>query len=133
MAKKFLIVDERAVARQAIRRAAATPHDTVLECGTADEAHQATGVFKPDCVLMGVTLPAPNTLKVIKSIRKTHPEVRVVAVSAFDENESRRAAAEAGASAYVTTENLSELFLLAAPERLSPNTGRRKKFRGTRN
>jgi two-component system invasion response regulator UvrY len=129
MAKKILIVDERAVARQAIRRAAATPHDTVLECGSADEAHHAVGVFKPDCVLMGVTLPAPNTLKVIKSIRKTHPEVRVVAVSAFDETESRRASAEAGASAYVTSENLSELFLLAAPERLSASTVRRKKIR----
>jgi len=132
MAKKFLIVDERAVARHVIRKAAATPHDTVLECVTADEAHRAVGVFQPDCVLMGVTLPAPNTLKVIKSIRKTYPDVRVVAVSTFDETESRRAAVEAGASAYVTTENLSELFLLAAPERLSASTGRQKKSRHTR-
>jgi DNA-binding NarL/FixJ family response regulator len=132
MAKKFLIVDEHAVARHIIRKAAATPHNTVLECGSADEAHQAVGAFKPDCILMGVSLPAPNTLKVIKSIRKTYPEVRVVAVSTFDEHETRRAATEAGAAAYVTTENLSQLFMLAAPERLSPVTDRPKKFRGKR-
>ena len=72
---------------------------------------------------MGISPPRPVTLKVIKSIRKKHPgNPRGMAVSAFDEIESRRAAAEAGAAAYETTENLSELFLLAAPERLSADT-----------
>jgi hypothetical protein len=41
-------------------------------------------------------------------------------------------ASEAGASGYVTTENLSELFLLAAPERLMLKSGRRTKVRRRR-
>jgi DNA-binding NarL/FixJ family response regulator len=44
--------------------------------------------------------------------------VRVLAVSSLHEPALRQAASDAGAAGYVSTENLSELFLLAAPERL---------------
>ncbi len=132
MAKKLLIVDDRALSRQLVRRAVATPHDTVLECATAAEAVQAIGVFQPDCVMMGVSLPAPGAFTAIKSIRKKHPAIRVLAVSTFAEGDLRRAAAEAGAAGYVTTENLSELFLLAAPGRLVLKTAGVKKSRTAR-
>jgi DNA-binding NarL/FixJ family response regulator len=132
MAKKLMIVDERAVTRHLVRQAAATVQDTVLECASADDAVSAVSAFQPDCVMMGVSLPAPGTFKAIKNIRKTFPEVRVVAVSSFEESASREAAAEAGASAFVSTENLSELFLLAAPERLSAKPTRRKKSNGVK-
>ena len=129
MAKKLMIVDDRAVSRHLVRQASATPHDTVLECASAEEAVKAIGVFQPDCVMMGVSLPMPGAFKAIKKIRKTYPEVRVVAVSSLPENELRRAATEAGAAGYVTTENLSELFLLAAPERLALNPAGETKSR----
>lgn len=118
MAKKLMIVDEHAVSRRLVRQAATTAHDTVMECASPAEALMAVGVFKPDCVMMGVSLPAPGAFRAIKSIRKTHPEVRVLAVSTFPEEQLRQAAADAGAAGYVTAENLSELFLLAAPERV---------------
>lgn len=129
MAKKLMIVGEQAVARHLVRQATALAQDTVLECASADEALKAVGVFRPDCVLMGVSLPAPGAFRAIKKIRQAHPEMRVVAVSHFNEAELRAAATEAGAAGYVTTENLSELFLLAAPERLAPKTAPRRKPR----
>ncbi len=119
MAKKLMIVDDRAISRHLVRKAAASPLDTVLECASPEEALKALGTFKPDCVMMGISCPPPGALQAIKIIRKQHPEVRVVAVSNFDENEMRLAACAAGASGYVTSENLSELFMLAAPERLA--------------
>ncbi len=127
-----MIVDERAVARHLLRRAAASPLDTVLECASPDEALKLLGTFQPDCVLLGITCPPPAAWEPIKIIRKHHPQVRIVAVNQFDEREMRCAASEAGASGYVSTENLSELFLLAAPERLAsesvtPVIARRKK------
>ena len=119
MAKKLMIVDDRAVSRHLLRQASATPYDTVLECASPEEAMKAIGVFQPDCVMMGVSLPAPGAFKAIKKIRKAYPEMRVLAVSSLPEAELRQAATEAGAAGYVTTENLSELFVLAAPERLA--------------
>jgi DNA-binding NarL/FixJ family response regulator len=129
MAKKLMIVDDRAVSRRIVRQAAATMHDTVLECASADEALKAVGVFQPHCIMMGVSLPAPGAFRAIKSIRRTHPEVRVLAVSTFPEEELRQAAVEAGAAGYVTTENLSELFLLAAPERVATSAAPRRQLR----
>ena len=130
MAKKFMIVDEHAVSRHLVRVASTTPLDTVLECTSPAEALKAIGVFQPDCVMMGVTLPAPSAIKAIKIIRQTHPEVRVVAVSNLHEQEVKQAANEAGADGYVSSENLSELFLLAAPERLMVKPPGRGKNRG---
>ena|SRR5215469_10933807 len=132
MAKKLMIVDNHAMARYVVRQVAATAQDTVLECTSPDEALKAVGAFRPDCVMMGVTKPVPAAFQAIKNIRETFPQVRVVAVSSFHENLLRDMASEAGACGYVTTENLSELFLLAAPERLTLKPGRRTKFRRRR-
>ena len=74
MAKKLMIVDDRAIARHLVRQAATMAHDTVLECATPAEAIKALGVFQPDCVLMGISCPAPGAFQAIKSIRKSHPD-----------------------------------------------------------
>ena len=50
-------------------------------------------------------------------------------ISVRHEPELRQSASDAGAAGYVTTENLSELFLLAAPERLTLKPARRSKPR----
>ena len=132
MAKKLMIVDDHAVARRLVRHASATPQDTVLECGSLAEALKAVASFGPDCVLMGVSCPVPGALQAIKAIRETHPDIRVVAVSGSHEAELRHAASEAAAAGFVTTENLSELFLLAAPERLNLQPARRSGSRRRR-
>jgi two-component system response regulator NreC len=129
MAKKLMIVDEHALARHLVRQAAALPQDTVFECGSPDEALKAVGIFRPDCVVMGVAQPRAAAFQAIKSIRETYPQMRVVAVSRVAEAGLRRMAADAGATGYVSTENLSELFLVAAPERLTWRPVRRSKPR----
>ena len=125
MAMKLMIVDDHAVFRHLIRQVVATTEDTVLECVSADDALKCMGVFKPDCVTMDLHMPGMNAFKAIREIRESHPKVRVLVVSNHDESELRRAATEAGATGYVSKENLSELFLLAAPHRLSAGPANR--------
>jgi DNA-binding NarL/FixJ family response regulator len=131
MAKKLLIVEETLHARQRVRLAAATPSDTVFECGSPDEALKAVRIFQPDCVVMGVNRPNPGAFQAIRDIRETYPRMRVLALSEVHEPDLQQLAEAAGASGYVTAENISELFLLAAPERLvaPPKTSRRSKSR----
>jgi CheY-like chemotaxis protein len=133
MAKKLMIVDDRAISRHLIRQAAATAHDTVLECASTDEALMSVGIFKPDCVVMGITPPIPRTIDAIRSIREAYPQMRVVAISNARETQLQQKAAEAGATCYVTAENLSELFLLAAPERLTSRPARRYRNKHRKN
>ena len=122
---KLMIVDDHAVFRHLIRQVVATAEDTVLECVSADDALKSVGVFKPDCVTMDVRMPGTCAFKAIRQIRESNPRVRVVVVSSHDQSDFRRAASEAGAAGYVSKENLSELFLLAAPQRLGARTASR--------
>jgi DNA-binding NarL/FixJ family response regulator len=125
MAMKLMIVDDHAVFRHLIRQVAATADDTVLECVSADDALKSVGVFKPDCVTMDVRMPGSCAFKAIRQIRQSHPGIRVLVVSSHDQLDFRKAASEAGAAAYVSKENLSELFLLAAPQRLDTRASNR--------
>jgi DNA-binding NarL/FixJ family response regulator len=125
MALKLMIVDDHAVFRHLIRQAAATTEDTVLECVSADDALKSMAVFKPDCVTMDIRMPGMDAFKAIRQIREYHPKVRVLVVSSYDQVDLRRAATEAGAAGYVSKDNLSELFLLAAPQRLAAGTANR--------
>lgn len=133
MAKKLMIVDDHAMSRYLVRQVAALPQDTVLECVSPDEALKAVGIFQPDCVMMGVSQPLAGAFQAIRSIRETYPQMRIVAVSCFHESRLQAMATEAGASGYVTTENLSELYLLAAPERLTAKPARKPKARCRKN
>jgi two-component system NarL family response regulator len=127
MAKKLVIIDEQALNRQRVRQAATSPHDTVLEFATSDEALKVLDAFQPDCVMLGVSCPPPNAFNAIRSIRKKLPEVRVLAVNSYSDAEAHQAATAAGASGYVTTHDLSQLFLLAAPDRIAAQPPRLKK------
>ena len=119
MSLKLMIVDDHAGIRNMIRQVIAGPGDTVIECGTAEEALHAVGVFQPDCVTMDIRMPGRSAFNVIRTIREDYPAVRVVVVTSYDQRDFRQAANEAGAAGYVVKDNLSELFLLVAPERLT--------------
>jgi CheY-like chemotaxis protein len=120
-----MIVDEQEQARRLARRAAATPQDTVFECASPDEALTAVEIFRPDCVLMGLRASSPGTLRAIRALRASYPHVRVLALGHHQHSRLQPLAAAAGAMGYVAVENLPQLFLLAAPERLTSQPPRR--------
>ena len=115
---KLMIVDDHEGMRSTIRRLIAAPGDTVLECGSADEALQQSPEFKPDCVTMDVSMPGSCAFKATRVIRAAHPTVRVIFVTSHDLPDYRRAAFDAGASDFVVKDNLTDLYLLIATKRL---------------
>src|SRR5262245_10613064 len=119
MALKLMIVDDHAGARNMIRRVIARSDDTVIECGSADEALGTVGTFQPDCLTMDIRMPGNSAFAAIRAIREEHPTVRIVVVTGYDQPDFRRAANDAGAAAYVAKDNLAGLYLLVAPQRLT--------------
>ena len=115
---KLMIVDNHAGMRELIRQLIVAPGDSVLECGSGDEALQAVGNFKPDCVTIDISMPGLSAFEATRRIRALHPAARVIFVSSHDQPDYRRAAQEAGAAGYVMKENLSELYLFVATKRL---------------
>ena len=122
---KLMIVDDHAVYRHLIRQVVATPNDTVYECVSADDAMKSVGIFRPDCITMDIRMPGESAFQAIRSIRDSYPQTRVLVVTAYDQPDFRQAATAAGASGFVSKENLSELYLLAAPQRLVTKTATR--------
>lgn len=118
MAMKLMIVDDHAGMRKMIRQLIAAPGDPVLECASGDEAIQAIGEFKPDCVTMDISMPGLCAFQATRSIRAAHPSTRVIFVSSHDTLDYRQAANEAGATGYVMKEHLSDLYLFVATKRL---------------
>jgi len=118
MAMKLMIIDDHAGMRSTIRQLIAAPGDSVVECGSGDEALQMLVQFKQDCVTVDVSMPGSCAFKTMRAIREAHPAARVICVTSHDQPDYRRAAYDAGASGFVVKDNLSDLYLLVATKRL---------------
>ena len=55
----------------------------------------------PDVILMDLLMPEMGGLEAIAAIKQSHPEIEIVAVTSFIEEEKVTAALEAGASGYL--------------------------------
>jgi DNA-binding NarL/FixJ family response regulator len=112
---KLMITDDHAGIREMIRQIAASPGDVVQECASGYEAVKLAREFAPDWVTMDLGMPGMGGLEAIRIILMARPSTLIVVVSDHDQGELRRAAAEAGAFAFVAKDNLWELKALLKP------------------
>jgi DNA-binding NarL/FixJ family response regulator len=105
---RVLVVDDHKVVRRGLRGFLDGEPDleVVGEAGDGQEALEeltrldATG-GRPDVVLMDLRMEPVDGIEATHRIKARHPDVEVVALTAFDEPESVHAAFAAGASGYV--------------------------------
>lgn len=76
----------------------------VIEAENGQQAVEAVRREKPDLVLMDISLPVIDGLQATREIRgdEKFERLPIIIVSAHDNEEVRRQAAEAGASEYIT-------------------------------
>ena len=101
--KDILLVDDHEVVRLGLK--ALLEHndqfDVVAEAGTAKEAVAMVEKFHPDVVLMDIRLPGASGIEATEEITKRWPDVRVVILTSYAEDELLFSAIRAGASGYV--------------------------------
>lgn len=95
--------------RTLIRSLAESAPSVVEECADGETALALYSRIHPDWVLMDIKLGGMDGLTATRAIRRTDPHARVVIVTELDDEHYRRAAREAGASAYLLKENLLDL------------------------
>jgi DNA-binding NarL/FixJ family response regulator len=102
----LVVVDDQATVREALA-VMLDLADDVDVIGTATNGAQALDVVAekaPNVVLMDLNMPVMGGVEATGRIRTEHPDVVVLVLTTFDDDESILAALQAGASGYLTKE-----------------------------
>jgi DNA-binding NarL/FixJ family response regulator len=102
-ALRLVVVDDHEVVRQGLvalldRRDA---FQVVGEAGNVEEAMTVVRRMRPDLVIMDVRLPDGSGIEACRDIRSEMPEVRVVILTSYPDEEAVLSAIIAGASGYL--------------------------------
>ena len=73
----------------------------IAEAGTVAEAVERAGLTKPDVVVMDVRLADGSGIEATREIRAKDPEINVIMLTSFADDEALFASIMAGASGYV--------------------------------
>jgi DNA-binding NarL/FixJ family response regulator len=98
------LADDHPALRAGIKRILETdPSITVVgEAATGDEAIRLANRLNPDVMVLDVELPVPSGVEVARRLFDAGSDVRILALSAYDNPAFVRGMLEAGAAGYVT-------------------------------
>ena len=100
---RVLIADDHAVVRQGLRTFLELQDDIEVVADVAEGAAavELTLERRPDVVLMDLVMPGIGGVEAIRIIREQRPEVRVLVLTSFGEDEQIFPAVSAGAAGYL--------------------------------
>jgi DNA-binding NarL/FixJ family response regulator len=119
MPVRVLIVDDQALFREALATLLEVRPEirVVGEAANGAEALDRVAVLRPDVVLMDLHMPVLDGIGATRRVRVEHPDVQVLALTTFDDDEDVFAALRAGAVGYllkdVSSDRLVEALLAA--------------------
>jgi NarL family two-component system response regulator LiaR len=112
---RVLIVDDHAVVRGGLSKFLQMHKDLNLvgEAENGAEAVRLTRQLQPNVVLMDLKMPEMDGVAATREIRARHPDVRVIVLTSFAEDNMVQGALQAGATGYLL-KNVSGAELAAA-------------------
>ncbi len=101
--QRILLVDDHQVVRLGIKALLERhPHfDVVGEASTAREAVEMVGALQPDVVVMDIRLPGASGIEACEEITQRYPNVKVIMLTSYAEDEMLFSSIRAGAAGYV--------------------------------
>lgn len=100
---KVLLVDDQDILVEGLRMILGKEEDIEI-CGTANngrKAYEACKWNRPDVVLMDIKMPEVNGVEATEMIKKDFPEVKVIVLTTFNDDEYIYEALKNGASGYL--------------------------------
>jgi DNA-binding NarL/FixJ family response regulator len=112
---KILLIDDHPIVRQGLTQLINQEPDLAV-CGHAEDGNSALhaiAVYKPDIVILDISLNGPDGLSVLKDIRLSHESLLVLVLSMHDESLYAERALRAGANGYIMKQEATEKVLQA--------------------
>jgi len=112
---RVLIADDHPVVRQGVKQILAEE----LELEQFGEARNAKEVLdnvsrkKWDILILDINLPDMNGLEILRQLKKIHPDLPVLVLTVFDEDQIAIRVLKAGAAGFVTKETMPNELIAA--------------------
>jgi DNA-binding NarL/FixJ family response regulator len=112
---RVAIADDHPIVREGLRRIVSDDGGIAV----AGEASSAVELFRllagaaVDVVLLDVSMPGPTFIETLKDLRREHPSVKVLVISAHPEDQWAMRSLQAGASGYLTKDHSPEQLVHA--------------------
>ncbi len=114
---RILITDDHPIVRKGIRQLLEDDQEerfgTISEAGNGKELMDKLQSNDFDVVLLDISLPGRNGLELIGDIKKLKPEVAIVMMSIYPEEQYASRAYKLGASGYLTKTSAPEVLIAA--------------------
>ena len=112
---RVLLADDHKIVRECLMSllSEASDVEVVGEAANGREAVNQAYRLEPDVVVMDVAMPLINGDDATRQIKRHLPETRVIALSMYEETDTKTAMHEAGAESYVLKTASSEVLLAA--------------------
>jgi DNA-binding NarL/FixJ family response regulator len=112
---KILLVDDHPVMRQGLAELINQEPDLSVcgQCEAAPQTLAAIETLSPDLAILDLSLKGGSGLELIKSIRASHPAVRILVLSMYDESLYTERVLRAGAGGYIMKREPVEQVLAA--------------------
>ncbi len=98
-----LIVDDHPLVREALHQALAGERDmeVVAEAGDGEEAVKLASELKPDVAVMDIVMPKLNGIEATRKIKQIAPNIAILILTAYDDDEYVLGLLDAGAAGYL--------------------------------
>jgi DNA-binding NarL/FixJ family response regulator len=103
MSLRIVVADDHTVVQEGLRAllSAVDGYELVDVVGTGGDAVRAAVTLRPDVVVMDIQMPGMTGIEATREISRVAPEVAVLMLTMFEDDESVFAAMRAGALGYV--------------------------------
>ena len=110
---RVLIVDDHLIIREGLRLIFDTVPEVELigEANNGQEALDAVNTLRPDVVLMDLQMPVMDGITAIETLKQTQPELAIIILTTYKENDLMLRGLKAGAHGYLLKDTDRETLI----------------------
>lgn len=112
---RIIIADDHAIVRAGLKQFLAAEKDMVVTGEAADGMETLACVRTAECdvVLLDISMPGKNGIDTLRQLKRSRPDLPVLILSAYSEEQFAVSLLRAGANGYISKETASEQLVAA--------------------